>query len=255
MSNQQLFQLDGKVAIVTGASRGIGAAMAVGLAEAGAKVLLISRTPPTPETITALEAAGQPFAHFAADLSEMSSIKPTVEAALEKFGRLDILINNAGIIRRAPALQLTEADWDAVLDTNLKVPFFLAQACARQMVQQGEGGKIINICSLLSFQGGILVPSYVAAKHGLAGITKVLANELAPMNINVNGIAPGYVRTANTQPLQNDEDRYNAILSRIPQGRWGEPSDLIGAAVFLASPASDWMQGHILAVDGGWLSR
>jgi len=255
MSNSQLFQLTDKVAIVTGASRGLGAAMAIGLAEAGAKVLLVSRTPPLPEIMTALEAVKQPFAHFAADLSEMSSVTPTVEAALAKFGRIDILVNNAGIVRRAPVLDYSEADWDAVVNTNLKVPFFLAQACARQMVQQGQGGKIINIGSLMSFQGGILIPSYVAAKHGMAGITQSLANELAPYGININGIAPGYIRTSNTAALQTDEVRYNSILSRIPQGRWGEPSDLVGAAVFLASPASDYMQGHMLVVDGGWMSR
>ncbi len=249
-----MFKLNGKVAIVTGASRGIGAAIAAGLAEAGAKVLLVSRTEPQPEVIAALEETAQPYAHFAADMSQMSSVPAVVEAALSNFGRIDILVNGAGIVRRGSVLDCTEADWDDVLDTNLKVPFFLAQACARQMLAQKQGGKIINICSLLSFQGGILVPGYAASKHGLAGITKIMANELSSQGINVNGIAPGYIKTELTGPLQNNETRYNSLLGRIPQGRWGEPSDLAGAAVFLASPASDYMQGHILAVDGGWLS-
>lgn len=250
-----MFELNGKVAIVTGASRGIGGALAVGLAGAGASVLLVSRSEPEAGIIEALAETKQTYAHFAADLSHVSNVRNTVEAALEKFGRVDILVNNAGIIRRAPLLEYTEADWDAVLDTNLKVPFFLGQACARQMIEQKQGGKIINICSVLSFQGGILVPGYTAAKHGLAGLTKALANELAAHRINVNGIAPGYVKTENTSALQADETRYQAILARIPAGRWGETSDLTGAAVFLASGASDYMQGHILTIDGGWLGR
>lgn len=249
-----MFKLDGKVAIVTGASRGIGAGIALGLAEAGAKVLLVSRTAPGPETNAALSKTGQPYAHFNADLSQVSSVEPVVEAALSNFGRIDILVNAAGTVRRGGVLEQTEADWDAVLNTNLKVPFFLSQACARQMLAQKQGGKIINICSLLSFQGGILVVGYAAAKHGLAGITKIMANELAAQGINVNGIAPGYIKTELTMPLQNNEARYNSLLSRIPQGRWGDPSDLVGAAVFLASSASNYVNGHILAVDGGWLS-
>jgi 2-deoxy-D-gluconate 3-dehydrogenase len=250
-----MFRLDGKVAIVTGASRGIGAAIAVGLAGAGAQVLLVSRSEPEPQVIDDLTDSGKPFAHFAADLSLTSNVAPTIQAALASFGRIDILVNNAGTIRRRATLEYTEEDWDAVLNTNLKVPFFLAQACARQMVAQKQGGKIINICSVLSFQGGILVPSYTAAKHGLAGITKALANELAPYQINVNGLAPGYIKTENTAALQADEARYNAILARTPAGRWGEPDDLVGAAIFLASPDSDFMQGHILSVDGGWMAR
>ena len=250
-----MFRLDTKVAIVTGASRGIGAAMAIGLADAGARVLLVSGGKPNADVIEALEKTDQHYAHFAADLSQMSSIEPVVRAAMDTFGRIDILINNAGVILRTTFLDHSEADWDAVMNLNLKVPVFLSQACARQMVKQGEGGKIINICSVLSFQGGILVPGYTAAKHGLAGVTKEMANDLAPLGINVNGIAPGYIRTENNVALQNDPVRYNAILARIPQGRWGEPSDLTGAAVFLASPASDYMQGHILVVDGGWMGR
>ncbi len=252
MSN---FDLAGKVAVVTGASRGIGAAIAVGLAQAGARVVLVSRTPPTEEVLGQLEATRQPFFSYHADLSQTTNVATTVKATLEQFGRLDILVNNAGIVRRASALEYTEEDWDAVLNTNLKVPFFLAQACAQQMLKQGQGGKIINICSLLSFQGGILVAAYTAAKHGMAGITQALANELAPKGINVNGIAPGYIRTQNTAPLQADPQRYQAILDRIPVGRWGEPPDIAGAAVFLASSAADYLQGHILTVDGGWMSR
>jgi 2-dehydro-3-deoxy-D-gluconate 5-dehydrogenase len=250
-----VFKLEEKVAVVTGASRGIGAAIAIGLAEAGAKVLIVSRSEPDAEVAEQLGKTEQAYAHHATDLSRTDSVPGVVKAALDNFGRLDILVNNAGIIRRAPALEYSEEDWDAVLNTNLKVPFFLAQACARQMVAQGQGGKIINICSLLSYQGGILVPAYTAAKHGIAGITKALANELAPQRIGVNGIAPGYIKTENTAALQADENRYKAILSRIPEGRWGDPDDLVGAALFLASSASDYLQGHILNVDGGWLAR
>jgi 2-deoxy-D-gluconate 3-dehydrogenase len=248
-------ELKEKVAVVTGASRGIGAAIAVKLAQAGAAVLLVSRSAPEPETLAALAESGQAFRHFPADLSQVANVPAVVAAALANFGRLDILVNNAGIIRRAPVLEYSEADWDAVLDTNLKVPFFLAQACARQMVAQGQGGKIINTCSLLSFQGGIFVPAYTAAKHGLAGVTKALANELASKKINVNGIAPGYIRTENTAALQADPNRNNAIVSRIPQGDWGAPEDIAGAALFLASSLSDYMHGHILTVDGGWMGR
>jgi 2-deoxy-D-gluconate 3-dehydrogenase len=250
-----MFDLTGKVAIVTGASKGIGASMAIALGQAGAQVLLVSRSEPQPQILAILTENKTTFAWHAADLSLMTGVQSSIEAVLEKFGRVDILVNNAGTIRRAPILEYSEADWDAVLNTNLKIPFFLAQACARQMVAQGQGGKIINTCSMLSYQGGILVPSYTAAKHGLAGITKALANELAPYNINVNGIAPGYIRTDNTAPLQADAQRNQAILARIPAGRWGEPSDLSGAIVFLASAASNYMQGHILDVDGGWLAR
>jgi 2-deoxy-D-gluconate 3-dehydrogenase len=248
-------RLDGKVAIITGSSRGIGAAIAISYAEAGASLLLVSRSTPSEETLTRLEAAGQSYYCFNSDLSKLENINPVVQTALENYGKIDILVNNAGIVRRASVLEYTEEDWDSVLNTNLKVPFFLAQAVARHMVERGQGGKIINICSLLSFQGGILVPGYAAAKHGLAGITKAMGNELATYGINVNGIAPGYIRTKNTAPLIADEARYNSILERIPQGRWGEGSDLVGAAIFLASSGSDWMQGHLLVVDGGWLGR
>jgi 2-deoxy-D-gluconate 3-dehydrogenase len=250
-----MLDLKGKVAIVTGASRGIGGAMAVGLAQAGAKLLLVSRGAPEAPVVAALEATGQTFAHFAADMSKLESVPLVVQAALDHFGKIDILVNNAGMTRRVNVFTTTEEDWDAVLNTNLKIPFFLGQACARQMIEQKTGGKIINTCSLLSFQGGLFVPAYAASKHGIAGITRAMANELAPQGINVNGIAPGYIKTELTGPLQQNETRYNSLLSRIPQGRWGEPSDLTGAVVFLASDAANYINGHILAVDGGWLSN
>jgi 2-deoxy-D-gluconate 3-dehydrogenase len=249
------FRLDGKVAIVTGGSRGLGAAMALGLAQMGAKTLLVSRSAPAEAVTQALAAAGQPSYHLSADLSEMPSVTKTVEAALSHFGQIDILINNAGIVRRTSFLDHSEADWDVVVNTNLKIPVFLAQACAREMLKRGQGGKIINICSLLSHQGGILIAGYTAAKHGLAGVTKLMSNELAQHGINVNGIAPGYIKTDNTVAIQTDSNRYNAILARIPQGRWGEPTDIVGAAIFLASAASNYVNGHILNVDGGWMGR
>lgn len=248
-----MFDLTGKFAIVTGSSRGIGAAIAIGLANAGGSVLLVSRTTPKPAVLDALQ--GKNYVHHAADLSQMDSIPGVVKAALDRFGRIDILVNNAGIVRRTSFLDHTEAEWDEVATVNLKVPVFLAQACARQMIAQGDGGKIINICSLLSHQGGILILGYTAAKHGLAGVTKLMSNELAAHGINVNGLAPGYIRTENTMALQNDSARSDAILARIPQGRWGEPDDLTGAAVFLASSASNYVNGHILTVDGGWMGR
>lgn len=242
-----MFDLTGKTAIVTGASRGIGAAIALGLASAGASVLAVSRSAP--------DLGNKNCVPYAADLSQMGNIPGVVQAALDRFGRVDILVNNAGIVRRTSFLDHTETEWDEVTTLNLKVPVFLAQACARQMLKQGEGGKIINICSLLSHQGGILIMGYTAAKHGLAGVTKLMSNELAQHGINVNGLAPGYIHTENTKALQADTARYNAILARIPQGRWGEPEDLTGAAVFLASNASNYVNGHILTVDGGWMGR
>jgi 2-deoxy-D-gluconate 3-dehydrogenase len=250
-----LFDLQGKAAIVTGASRGIGAAIAVGLAEVGADVLLVSRSTPQPDICAALDATAQRYVHCAADLSHMSSIATVVQAALTQFGKIDILVNNAGIILRTHFLEYSEADWDATLMINLKVPVFLAQACAREMVARGKGGKIINICSLLSYQGGINVVGYASSKHALAGATRAMSNDLAAQGINVNGIAPGYIKTDNTTALQQDTNRYNAILARIPKGRWGEPTDIVGAAVFLASPASNYIHGHMLDVDGGWMAR
>ena len=197
---------------------------------------------------------GRKGENFAADLSSVGAVQPLVDAVLAEFGRIDILVNNAGIIRRADAVDFTEADWDAVMDTNLKTLFFLCQSVGRPMIARGSG-KIINIASMLTFQGGIRVPSYTASKSGVGGLTKLLANEWAAKGIQVNAIAPGYIATNNTAALQGDETRNRQIMERIPAGRWGDPSDIGGAAVFLASRASDYVQGHILAVDGGWLAR
>jgi 2-deoxy-D-gluconate 3-dehydrogenase len=247
------FDLAGRVAVVTGANTGLGQAMAVALAEAGADVAAVGRTP-AEETVAAVRALGRKAEMVSADLSSIEPVQRVVDETREKLGGLDILVNNAGIIRRADAVDFSEADWDAVVDTNLKVAFFLCQAAGRHMIAQGRG-KIINIASMLSFQGGIRVPSYTASKSGIAGLTKLLANEWAGKGVNVNAIAPGYFATNNTAALQADETRNQAILGRIPAGRWGQPSDIGGAAVFLASAAADYVHGHILAVDGGWLAR
>jgi len=248
-----MFDLSGRVAIVTGANTGIGQGIAIALAEAGADVALVGRTP-AQETAKEVRRAGRKAAIVHADLSTIAPVQGVVQRTTAELGGVDILVNNAGIIRRADALDFSEEDWDAVIDTNLKSVFFLSQAVARHMVEQGRG-KIINIASMLSFQGGIRVPSYTASKSGVAGLTKLLANEWAAKGINVNAIAPGYIATNNTAALQDDEVRNRQILERIPAGRWGKPSDLAGAAVFLASDASDYVHGHILAVDGGWLAR
>ena len=248
-----MFDLSGRVAIVTGANTGIGQGIAIALAEAGADVALVGRTP-AEETAEEVRRAGRKAAIVHADLSTIAPVKGVVQRTTAELGGVDILVNNAGIIRRADALDFSEEDWDAVIDTNLKSVFFLSQAVARHMVEQGRG-KIINIASMLSFQGGIRVPSYTASKSGVAGLTKLLANEWAAKGINVNAIAPGYIATSNTAALQDDEVRNRQILERIPARRWGKPSDLAGAAVFLASDASDYVHGHILAVDGGWLAR
>ena len=252
------FDLTGRVAAVTGANTGIGQGIALALAEAGADVAAIGRTPAT-ETKARIEAMGRRCALVEADLSSAAPAAGAVEAVVGALGRLDVLVNNAGIIRRADALEFGEADWDAVIGTNLKAPFFLAQAAARHMTswasQGGQRGKIINVASMLSFQGGVRVASYTASKSGIAGLTRLLANEWAAKGINVNAIAPGYIATANTAALQADETRNRQILERIPEGRWGSPQDIGGAAVFLASTAADYLQGHILAVDGGWLAR
>lgn len=255
MSILDSFRLDGKVALVTGASRGLGQAMALGLAEAGADIAGLDLVE-CAETCDQVKALGRRCHPVVCDLVQASveQLSDAVAGVVREMGRLDILVNNAGIIRRAPILDFSEAFWDDVLQINLKALFFLSQAVARYMAAQG-GGKIINIASMLSFQGGILVPSYTAAKSGVAGITKALANELAGKNINVNAIAPGYMATDNTAPLRADPGRSQAILERIPAGRWGDPADLKGIAVFLASPASDYMQGAIVPVDGGWLCR
>lgn len=247
------FSLEGKAALVTGANTGIGQAIAVALAEAGADVALAGRSEPA-ETIALIEATGRKCVNIKADLSSIEPVDRVIGEAVAGLGKIDILVNNAGIIRRDDLLQFSEADWDAVMDTNLKTLFFLSQAAARGMVER-KMGKIVNIASLLTFQGGIRVPSYAAAKSGVGGVTKAMANELAPQGVQVNAIAPGYIATNNTAALQGDETRNRQILERIPTGRWGDPKDIAGAAVFLASPASDYVTGHVLAVDGGWLAR
>ncbi|MBO9624693.1 MAG: 2-dehydro-3-deoxy-D-gluconate 5-dehydrogenase KduD [Sphingomonas sp.] len=247
------FDLTGKVAVITGANTGIGQGIALALAAAGADIAAVGRTP-AEETVEKARALGRRAEIISADLSTIEPVGRVVDEAVEKLGGLDILVNNAGIIRRNDSLDFTEEDWDAVIDTNLKSVFFLCQAAGRHMVAQG-GGKIINIASMLSFQGGIRVPSYTASKSGVAGLTKLLACEWAAKGINVNAIAPGYISTNNTSALQSDETRNRQIMERIPAGRWGSPDDLGGAAVFLASSAADYVQGHVLAVDGGWLAR
>ena len=247
------FDLGGRVAAVTGANTGLGRAIAEALAGAGADVALVGRSDPA-ETLAAIQALGRRAAWIKADLGSRPDYGAIVAGAVGKLGGLHILVNNAGIIRRANAIDFTEADWDAVLDVNLKAVFFLSQAAARHMIPAG-GGKIINIASMLSFQGGIRVPSYTASKSGIAGLTRLMANEWAGSGINVNAIAPGYFSTNNTAALQADAKRSAEILGRIPAGRWGNPQDLGGAAVFLASAAANYVQGIILPVDGGWLAR
>jgi 2-deoxy-D-gluconate 3-dehydrogenase len=248
-----LFDLTGTAAIITGANKGIGQAVALALAAAGADVALAGRSP-ADETAEQVRKLGRRAVLIEADLGSIEPVRRIVDETLAALGRLDILVNNAGIIRRADAADYNEADWDAVIDTDLKSLFFLCQAAGRHMIGRGRG-KIVNIASLLSFQGGIRVPAYAAAKSGVAGITRALANEWAGKGVNVNAIAPGYVATENTAALQADETRNRQILERIPAGRWGAPSDIAGAALFLASPAADYVNGHILAVDGGWLGR
>lgn len=249
----RLFDLTGKVAVVTGASRGLGRGMALGLAEAGANLVLVSRSS-SAETASLVRQQGVRCISIEADLELRDAIPGIIEETLDDFGQLDILVNNAGTIRRAPVLEYSEEDWDAVIQVNQTAPFLLAQAAGRVMKEQG-GGKIINIASVLSYQGGILVAPYTASKSALMGLTRLMANELAPLGINVNAIAPGYMATDNTQALQDDEARNKAILERIPAGRWGTPDDLKGAVVFLASTASNYMHGFTMAVDGGWLAR
>ena len=248
------FDLTGKVALVTGANTGIGQAIAVGLAGAGADIAVAGRTLPS-ETAASVRHAGRKFLAINADFSTIAPVEAVIAQVLQHLGHIDILVNNAGIIRRSEALEFSEADWDAVLNVNLKTVFFLSQAVARQMLAQGEGGKIISIASLLSFQGGIRVASYTAAKSGLAGLTRILANEWAAKGINVNAIAPGYIETKNTEALRQDESRNRQILDRIPASRWGKPEDIAGTAVFLASRAADYVHGAIIPVDGGWLAR
>ena len=245
------FKLDGKVAIVTGSNTGLGQGICRAFAEAGAFVVGVSRRPST-ET---KEMIGDKFYNVIADLSTVDVIFGIIEETIKKFGRIDILVNNAGVIKRQDSLEFTEEDWDTVMDVNLKTVFFLTQAVAKQFIKQQSGGKVINIASMLSYQGGIRVPSYTASKSAIRGITMTLSNEWAKYGINVNAIAPGYMATNNTEQLRQDGERSADILSRIPAGRWGTPEDLEGAALFLASSASDYVNGFTLAVDGGWLGR
>ncbi|WP_426017397.1 2-dehydro-3-deoxy-D-gluconate 5-dehydrogenase KduD [Brevundimonas sp. DWR2-3-1b1] len=252
MSNP--FDLTGKVALVTGGNVGLGQGIALALAEAGADIVSVALSD-SDDTVARVQALGRRAHAISADLTSIEPIERVVQEALAAMGRIDILVNNAGLIRRADAVDFTEADWDLVMNINLKTVFFMSQAVARLFIKQGDGGKIINIASMLSFQGGIRVPSYTASKSGVAGLTKLMANEWAPHRITANAIAPGYFATANTQALREDPVRSAEILGRIPAGRWGEPSDLGGAAVFLASRASDYVQGAILPVDGGWQAR
>lgn len=248
------FKLDGKVAIVTGANTGLGQGMCIALAEAGAKVVGVARRD-CEETKEKVEEAGGEFYAIKADLSTMEPIDRIVRETVEKYGRIDILVNNAGIIKREDAMEYTEDEWDCVVFLNQKFVFFLSQAVAKQFVKQGEGGKIINIASMLSYQGGIRVPAYTASKSAIMGLTKALANEWASKNINVNAIAPGYMETNNTKALRSDASRNDEIVDRIPAKRWGTPDDMMGAVVFLASDASAYVNGFTLAVDGGWLAR
>lgn len=248
------FDLTGKVAIVTGCDTGLGQGMTLSLAQAGCDIVGVNRRIPH-ETAEKVQALGRRFTAIQADLSRQDEIETIVDRAVAAMGRVDILVNNAGTIRRADALSFSEKDWDEVINLNLKSVFFLSQAVARQFIQQGDGGKIVNIASMLSFQGGIRVPSYTASKSGVLGITRLMANEWAGHRINVNAIAPGYMATNNTQQLREDAERSKAILDRIPAGRWGVPDDLQGPVVFLASRAADYISGFTLAVDGGWLAR
>ena len=254
MSIIDAFRLDGKVAVVTGANTGLGQGMSVALAQAGAKVVGVARRS-CEDTKKLIEADGGEFAEVIADLSDMSAIEVIVNGALAAFGKVDILVNNAGLIKRNDAIDFTEDEWDSVIQVNQKMVFFLSQAFAKQYIKQGHGGKIININSMLSYQVGIRVPSYTASKSAGMGLTKAMCNEWACNNINVNAIAPGYMATNNTAQLRSDSDRSEAIIDRIPAGRWGTPDDMKGAVVFLASAASDYVNGFTLAVDGGWLAR
>ncbi len=249
----KLFDLTGKVALVTGANTGLGQGIALALAEAGANIAAAGISP-ADDTGVKVKELGREFINIDANLGSLEPINDVVETTLKKYGHIDILVNNAGLIRRADAVDFSEKDWDDVMNVNIKGAFFMAQAVGRHMIANG-GGKIINIASMLSFQGGIRVPSYTASKSGIAGITRLLANEWASKNININAIAPGYMATDNTAQLRADEARSNEILGRIPAARWGLPSDLGGAAVFLASSASDYVNGAIIPVDGGWLAR
>ena len=249
-----LFSLEGRRALVTGASRGLGAAIAAGLAEAGADVAVHGQATSTEATCARVRAAGRRALPLAGDLGDASVPDRLVRETLQGLGGLDVLVNNAGLIRRGPAVETTDEDWETVLEVDLGGVFRLCRAAGRHMLERGSG-KIVNIASLLSFQGGIRVPAYTAAKSAVAGLTRALANEWAPRGIGVNAIAPGYMVTDNTEALRNDPERSRQILERIPAGRWGEPRDIVGAALFLASAASDYVSGHVLVVDGGWMAR
>ncbi|MHB0897837.1 MAG: 2-dehydro-3-deoxy-D-gluconate 5-dehydrogenase KduD [Spirochaetales bacterium] len=248
------FKLDGKVAIVTGSSTGLGQGVCLAFAEAGAKVVGVDYVEST-ETKNLIEGMGKKFLEIKANLASIAAIPDIVARTLAAFGRFDILVNNAGIIRREDAIDFSEKNWDDVMDINAKTVFFFSQAAAKQFIAQGSGGKIINIASMLSFQGGIRVPSYTASKSAVMGITRLMANEWAKYGINANAMAPGYMATNNTAPIRADAERSEAILERIPAGRWGTPADVQGLAVFLASEASDYINGYTVAVDGGWLAR
>lgn len=249
----RLFSLEGKTALVTGARTGIGQAIALGLSQAGANLVLLGHQDNMQETEALIKEQGGTCETVLVDLSRTEELAAKAEEIVARFD-IDILVNNAGIIRRQPAIQHSLEDWKAVIDTNLNSLFILSQQIAKPMLER-KSGKIINIASLLSFQGGINVPGYTSAKHAVAGLTKALANEWAAYGVQVNAIAPGYIETNNTEALRNDQERSASILSRIPTGRWGRPEDLAGAAVFLASPASDYVTGHVLVVDGGWMAR
>ncbi len=246
------FSLKGKVAIVTGSNTGLGQGFSKAFVEAGAKVFGVSNQP---STATQEMLGADNFQFIQADLSTLDPIDNIISTCLEKFGQIDILVNNAGVIKREDTIDFSVESWDLVMNVNLRTLFFLSQAVAKQYVKQGHGGKIISVASMLSYQGGIRVPSYTASKSGVKGITMTMANEWASKGINVNAIAPGYMATNNTKDLRADSDRSEAILERIPAGRWGTPDDIMGAAVFLASEASDYVNGFTLAVDGGWLGR
>lgn len=248
------FNLEGKVAIVTGCDTGLGQGMALALAKAGCDIVGVNVVEPT-DTKEQVSALGRKFIDISANLISLDDVPSIIDRAVTELGHIDILVNNAGIIRRCDALEFSEKDWDDVMNINVKSVFFMSQAVAKQFIAQGTGGKIINIASMLSFQGGIRVPSYTAAKSGVMGITRLMANEWAKHNINVNAIAPGYMATNNTQALRADEERSQEILDRIPANRWGLPSDLGGPIVFLASEASSYVNGYTIAVDGGWLAR
>ena len=252
--SMDFFKLNGKVAIVTGGNTGLGQAYAVALAKAGADLVITTFNSDWDETKELIEKEGRKVVFVQGDLTKKEDRENLIKTTLNNFGNIDILVNNAGTIRRAPLLEYKDEDWEAVMNINLNSVYYLSQAVAKIMVEQGSG-KIINVASMLAFQGGKFVPSYTASKHGVAGITKAFANELAKYNIQINAIAPGYIKTANTAPIRADKERNAEIQNRIPADRWAEPFDLMGAIVFLSSRASDYVNGHILAVDGGWLVR